>query len=273
MRLANSSKQIMRIETNMPLSSLIEKLLKGEAAEVHDEDFRTYVDSKMGNSHEAFQQALIEIEGAIDDWKCSYFISVYDERVNAYRTGNTQWTPQDLDDLFVEEECLRKEGKTALTVDYLYDEIERMGFINEYHRDAMDMARLNNDIDLLKNQWEDLVLAQIRSLEGIINQMLSTASTEPKAEKQKTSRPEKQPIDPPEVFGVDMCCEITGYKKNTIYKLIHENEIPCFRPGNNGRKVMFRLEEIYQWMTKRKQESNQEYIEIMDKRLLARKNK
>ena len=92
MRLQNSSKQIMRIETNMPLSSLIEKLLKGEAAEVHDEDFRTYVDSKMGNSHEAFQQALIEIEGAIDDWKCSYFISVYDERVNAYRTGNTQWT-------------------------------------------------------------------------------------------------------------------------------------------------------------------------------------
>ena len=42
----------MRIETDMPLSSLIEKLLRGEAAEFHDEDFRTYVDSKMGNNHE-----------------------------------------------------------------------------------------------------------------------------------------------------------------------------------------------------------------------------
>ena len=62
-------------------------------------------------------------------------------------------------------------------------------------------------------------------------------------------------------------------KKNTVYKLIHENQIPCFRPGDNGRKVMFRREEIYQWMTKRKQESTQEYIEFMDKRLLARNRK
>ena len=36
---------------------------------------------------------------------------------------------------------------------------------------------------------------------------------------------------------------------------------------------MFRREEIYQWMTKRKQESTQEYIEFMDKRLLARNRK
>ena len=55
--------------------------------------------------------------------------------------------------------------------------------------------------------------------------------------------------------------------------MIHENQIPCFRPGDNGRKVMFRREEIYQWMTKRKQESTQEYIEFMDKRLLARNRK
>ena len=163
----------MRIETDMPLSSLIEKLLRGEAAEFHDEDFRTYVDSKMGNNHELLQQALNEIEDAIDNWKCSYFISVYDERVNAYRTGTTQWTSQDLDDLFVEEECLRKEGKIALTVDYLYDEIEKIGFVNEHHCDAMDMARLNNDIDFLKSQWEDLALAQIRSLEGIVKQYLT----------------------------------------------------------------------------------------------------
>ena len=37
----------MRIETDMPLSSLIEKLLRGEAAEFHDEDFRTYSNRKV----------------------------------------------------------------------------------------------------------------------------------------------------------------------------------------------------------------------------------
>ena len=262
----------MRIETDMPLSDLIEKLLRGEAAEVHDEDFRNYMENVTSGNSEMLQQALVDIKSGIDKWKSSYFISVYDERVKAYRGGNTKWTPQGLDDLYVEEECLLKEGRVGLTADILYDMVEKIGFINEHHRDALEMARINNDIDFLKAQWEDLVLAQIRSLEGIVNQMLSTASTEPKTEKQKTNRPEKQPIDPPEVFGVDVCCEITGYKKNTIYKLIHENQIPCFRPGNNGRKVMFRLEEIYQWMTKRKQESNQEFIEFMDKQLLARKN-
>lgn len=263
----------MKIESNMPLSNLIDMLLRGEAAEIHDEDFRTYMENITSGNSGVLQKALVDIKNGIDKWKSSYFISVYDERVKVYQKGGSKWNRQDLDDLYVEEECLQKEGKIGITADYLYDVIQKLGFINEHHQDAIEMARLNNDIDFLKNQWEDLVLAQIRSLEGIINQMLSTASTEPKVEKQKTSRPEKQPIDPPEVFGVDMCCEITGYKKNTIYKLIHENEIPCFRPGNNGRKVMFRLEEIHQWMTKRKQESNQEFIEIMDKRLLARKNK
>ena len=101
----------MRIETDMPLSSLIEKLLRGEAAEFHDEDFRTYVDSKMGNNHELLQQALNEIEDAIDNWKCSYFISVYDERVNAYRTGTTQWTSQDLDDCLWRKSVYVKRAK------------------------------------------------------------------------------------------------------------------------------------------------------------------
>lgn len=258
---------------NMPLSRLIERLLRGDAAELHDEDFHSYVNDKIGNNHESLQQALTEIENAINHWEDSYFIPIYNERVNAYRTGNTQWTPQDLDDLFVEEEYLRKEGKIALTADYLYNEIERLGFINEHHRDAIDIAYQNNDINFLKKQWEDLALAQIRSLEGIVKQMLSTASIAPKTEKQKTNRPEKCPVDPPEIFGVDVCCEVTGYKKNTIYKLIHENQIPCFRPGDNGRKVMFRREDIYEWLIKRKQYSNQEFIAHMDKKLSTRKEK
>lgn len=111
----------MRIETDMPLSDLIEKLLRGEAAEVHDEDFRTYMKNITSGNSEMLQQALVDIKSEIDKWKSSYFISVYDERVKAYRGGNTKWTPQGLDDLYVEEECLLKEGKVGLTADILYD--------------------------------------------------------------------------------------------------------------------------------------------------------
>lgn len=259
----------MTIETNMPLRGLIKKLLKGEAEEIYDEELRTYVENKIGNNQEALQQALTEIKDAIDKWKDSYFISVYEERVDAYRRGNSEWTPQDLDDLFMEEEYLIKEGKTGLTSEYLYNEMERIGFINEHHRDAMDAARMYNDMDFLIAQWEESVLMNIRLLESIVKQMLNTALTESKTEKQKDSRPEKQPIDPPEIFGIDMCCEITGYAKNTIYKLTCKNEIPCFRAGKNGRLLKFKRGEIMEWMLARRQETKEEFIKRMGGKLAS----
>ena len=67
--------------------------------------------------------------------------------------------------------------------------------------------------------------------------------------------------DYPEVFGIDVCCKITGYKKNTIYKLIAKN---------NGRKLMFRREEILAWMIARRRETTEEFINSMDVRLAAR---
>lgn len=76
--------------------------------------------------------------------------------------------------------------------------------------------------------------------------------------------------DYPEVFGIDVCCKITGYKKNTIYKLIAKNKIPHFRPGNDGRKLMFRREEILAWMIARRRETTEEFINSMDVRLAAR---
>jgi hypothetical protein len=76
--------------------------------------------------------------------------------------------------------------------------------------------------------------------------------------------------DYPEVFGIDVCCKITGYKKNTIYKLTAKNKIPHFRPGNDGRKLMFRREEILAWMIARRRETTEEFINSMDVRLAAR---
>ena len=42
--------------------------------------------------------------------------------------------------------------------------------------------------------------------------------------------------------------EITGYKKATIYKLIHERKIPFHKPAHGGRKVFFKKVEIDQWL-------------------------
>ena len=56
----------MRIETDMPLSDLIEKLLRGEAAEVHDEDFRTYMKNITSGNSEMLQQALVDIKSEIE---------------------------------------------------------------------------------------------------------------------------------------------------------------------------------------------------------------
>ena len=46
------------------------------------------------------------------------------------------------------------------------------------------------------------------------------------------------------IIGIDGVCEMTGYKKATIYALVHKRQIPFFRPQHGGRKLYFRREEI-----------------------------
>lgn len=260
----------MNYDLNMPLSDLVAKLLQGEADELHEEDLHAYMDNLTHGDKKGLQQALKEVEKSIVEWKDTYFVETYADKVRLYQQGKLKWTQRELDDLFYEEEFLRKEGKTGLTVDYLYNAIEKIGFINELHGDAIECAWQNNDIEFLRTQWEDLALDQIRALQAIINGMLRVTPTKSSNEVQSANRPEKQLKDYPEVFGIDVCCKITGYKKNTIYKLTAKNEIPYFRPGNNGRKLMFRREEVLEWMTARRQETTEEFVNSMDVRLAAR---
>lgn len=42
-----------------------------------------------------------------------------------------------------------------------------------------------------------------------------------------------------EILSIEEVSEITGYKKATIYKLIHERKIPFHKPAHGGRKVFF----------------------------------
>ena len=115
-----------------------------------------------------------------------------------------------------------------------------------------------------------MVLAQIRSLRETICNMLGSVPTAVKNEQQKNNRPLKRIEDYPEVFGVDLCCELTGYAKHTIYKLTCANEIPCCRSGSNGRKLKFRRDEIKEWLTARKQETNEDFVKRMESQLAAR---
>ena len=51
-----------------------------------------------------------------------------------------------------------------------------------------------------------------------------------------------------EILSIEEVSEITGYKKATIYKLIHERKIPFHKPALGVRKVFFKKVEIDQWL-------------------------
>ena len=70
-----------------------------------------------------------------------------------------------------------KGSKSRGFSNYLYNAIEKIGFINELHGDAIECAWQNNDIEFLRTQWEDLALDQIRALQAIINGMLRVTPT------------------------------------------------------------------------------------------------
>lgn len=167
---------------------------------------------------------------------------------------------------------MRKEGKTGLTVDYLHDAIQKFGFINEHHEEAIERAWEERDYEFLKARWEELSLDGIRALQAAITLVLEVTPPEPRDDVQEANRPEKRLEDYPDVFGVDSCSEITGYSKNTIYKLVSGRKIPCFHPANNGRKLMFRRDEVMEWLTARRQETADEFVSRMTQQQSTRKN-
>ena len=244
----------MFIHYGMPLGDLINKSLRGEAT-VRESWLVVYVKRLTDGDKGKLRQALKVVDAAIIMWKSKYFISLYE-----------------LDDIYNEEAYLQKEGKIILAKDFLYGAIAKYGFINEHHRDSVESAWLYNDMEFLRNEWEYYVLAQIRSLREIICTMLGTVPSEGKGEKQKNNRPLKRMEDYPEVFGIDICSELIGQSKHTIYKLTSHKEIPCYR-AESGRILRFRRDEIIAWMIAKRQETKQEFIESMELGFAARLRK
>lgn len=261
----------MFITYNMPLGGLINKSLRGEAA-VRESWLYTYVKRLTDGDKGKLRQALKEVDTAIAVWKDRYFIPIYATKVKSVTQGGLSMSRQDLDDTYNEEVYLQKEGKTGLVSDFLYEAIDKYGFINEHHRDSVESAWLYNDMEFLRNEWEYYVLAQIRSLREVICAMLGVVPTEGKNEKQKTDRLLKRIEDYPEMFGVDVCSELIGQSKHTIYKLTSHKEIPYYHT-ERGRILRFKRDEIIAWMTSKRQTTKQEAIESMELGFVTRLRK
>lgn len=65
----------------------------------------------------------------------------------------------------------------------------------------------------------------------------------------------------PEIIDLEELSKLIGYKKSTIYKLIHERKIPFHKPANGGRKIFFKTTEINQWLQSNRFETNEEFLE------------
>lgn len=65
----------------------------------------------------------------------------------------------------------------------------------------------------------------------------------------------------PEYFGIDTFCEITGYKKNTVYQLVRQKKIPVYRAAHGGKKLMFKRDETKKWMINKRMGDLDEFIE------------
>ncbi len=255
--------KINYIGDGTPLDEAIERLLQRRIGMFTPIRQTCYLQRLCYGNKERLQHVLDIIDKAVNEWRDRYFIS-------ECRRISPHMSSADIEDLCMADKLHNEEGKTELTADSLYGGIEKYGFINDLHRAAIETAWKFDDLEFLRSQWEDAVLEQIRSLRDIANGMLGTYPTRIQNGQQNTNRPLKRIEDYPEVFGMDVCCLLTGYSKNTIYKLTTKNEIPCYRVGENRRKLTFRREEIVEWILSRRQETKEEFVQRMDEQITAR---
>lgn len=252
----------------MPLGSLIDELLRGEAEDWCETDFGLYVESLTQGDKKELEQVMDTVDAAIADWKRLSFISHYEDKIKKWKEGKC--SVDELDDLFNEEECLRKDGMVMLTAEIMFAAISARGFINEHHRDALEWALMKNDVRFLKREWENVMLAQISSFRDVIVSRLGTAPARPVNGKQSDERVLKKLEDYPEVLNTALCSEFLGISIHKLYKLTCANEIPYYQSRGNGRKLSFKRDEVYEWRMAHRQGTNEEYVKEMNEKLAAR---
>ncbi|MCI6414217.1 MAG: helix-turn-helix domain-containing protein [Butyricimonas virosa] len=80
----------------------------------------------------------------------------------------------------------------------------------------------------------------------------------------KEERPDNTSNTLKEVFGLDEFCEMTGYSKQTAYKLVHERKVPFYKPEHGGRKILFKRKEVEEWLTATRVATLDEFCDEME---------
>lgn len=73
-----------------------------------------------------------------------------------------------------------------------------------------------------------------------------------------------------DTLSIDELVDLTGYKKNTLYRLVHDRKIPFRKPMHGGRKLVFLRSEIEEWLKGRKPQSADEFIDQMEEELFQK---
>jgi len=81
-------------------------------------------------------------------------------------------------------------------------------------------------------------------------------------------KPEKKEI--PLIYGIDICKEVTGLAKPTIYRNTSKNLMPHYRRDG---KLLFKREEVYAWMTENKVKTQSEFLQELDSKLTNKKSR
>lgn len=77
----------------------------------------------------------------------------------------------------------------------------------------------------------------------------------------------------PEYYGIDTFCEITGYKKNTVYQLVRQHKVPTYRAKHGGKRILFCRDEVEQWRINRRAETSDNFIVERNQLIAQRLNK
>lgn len=76
------------------------------------------------------------------------------------------------------------------------------------------------------------------------------------------------PAEVPPIFGIDICKEVTGFAKPTIYRNTSKNLMPHFKRDG---KLFFKRDETYAWMTENRIKTQSESIRELDEKFIAKK--
>lgn len=71
-------------------------------------------------------------------------------------------------------------------------------------------------------------------------------------------------------MGIDDASKLLGKSKQTVYKLVHQRMIPCYK---NGKKLYFFEDELLSWIEDGKRKTMLEIQEEAETYILSRRNR